>query len=95
VNQPPSPHSTHPAPSRRAAAAEDVIDPAPPICDPHHHLSHRAGQRYLLDELLADTGATDAHGRRHNLRSTVTPAVPTRCSSIGGATSMSWPAART
>jgi L-fuconolactonase len=51
--------------------AEEVIDPAQPICDPHHHLWDRQGSRYLLDELLADTGAADAAGARHNVRSTV------------------------
>ncbi len=54
-----------------ATADEEVIDPARPICDPHHHLWHRAGHRYLLDELLADTGTADAGGARHNVRSTV------------------------
>ena len=42
-----------------------------PICDPHHHLWDRHGNRYLLDELLADTGQADARGARHNVRSTV------------------------
>ena len=53
------------------AAAEDIIEPALPICDPHHHLWDRQGHRYLLDELLADTGASDARGACHNVRSTV------------------------
>lgn len=52
-------------------SAEAVIDPARAICDPHHHLWHRAGDRYLLDNLLADSGAVDGHGARHNVRSTV------------------------
>jgi L-fuconolactonase len=56
---------------RNDAHLESVIDPARPICDPHHHLWHRAGHRYLLEDLLADAGAADAHGARHNLRSTV------------------------
>jgi predicted TIM-barrel fold metal-dependent hydrolase len=49
---------------------EDIIDPALPIIDPHHHLWDRRGperlpHRYLLDEFLADamTG--------HNIVSTV------------------------
>ena len=50
---------------------EAVIDPERRICDPHHHLWQRAGQRYLLDELLADTGSADAQGARHNVCSTV------------------------
>jgi hypothetical protein len=58
-------HATRPTP-----IDEDVIDPALPICDPHHHLWDRHGNRYLLDELLADTGQADAHGARHNVRGT-------------------------
>jgi predicted TIM-barrel fold metal-dependent hydrolase len=54
-----------------SAAAEEVIDPDLPICDPHHHLWDRHGDRYLLDELLADTGQADAQGARHQVRSTV------------------------
>ena len=50
---------------------EDVIEPELPICDPHHPLWDRRGNRYLLDELLADTGQADAHGRCHDVRSTV------------------------
>jgi predicted TIM-barrel fold metal-dependent hydrolase len=52
-----------------AQVREETIEPALPICDPHHHLwDHREGRadrRYLLDELLADlhTG--------HNVVSTV------------------------
>src|SRR5512140_1655136 len=33
---------------------EEVIDPARPIVDPHHHLWDRGGQRYLIEELAAD-----------------------------------------
>jgi len=36
---------------------EPIVEPDLPICDPHHHLWHRDGSRYLLDELLADTGS--------------------------------------
>ncbi len=50
---------------------EEVIEAELPICDPHHHLWDRHGQRYLLDELLADTGQADANGARHNVCSTV------------------------
>jgi L-fuconolactonase len=50
---------------------EEVIDPDLPIIDPHHHLWDRNGDRYLLDELLADTGQADATGARHHVRSTV------------------------
>jgi len=45
---------------------EQAIDPALPICDPHHHLwDHGPAERYLADDLLADTGAG------HNVVSTV------------------------
>jgi len=33
---------------------EEIIDPAAPICDAHHHLWDRPDQRYLLPELLVD-----------------------------------------
>ena len=36
---------------------EEILEPLLPIVDPHHHLWDRAGHRYLLDELLADTGS--------------------------------------
>ncbi len=35
---------------------EAPVDPDLPIIDPHHHLWDRPGWRYLLPELLADTG---------------------------------------
>src|SRR5438552_2935759 len=44
---------------------EDVLEPGLPICDPHHHLWDHPGRRYLLDELLADTGSG------HDVRATV------------------------
>ena len=44
---------------------EEVLEPDLPICDPHHHLWDHPGRRYLLDELLADTGSG------HAVRSTV------------------------
>ncbi len=31
---------------------EEIIEPGRRICDPHHHLWDRGGNRYLLDELL-------------------------------------------
>jgi L-fuconolactonase len=43
---------------------EDIIDPALPIVDAHHHLWERNG-RYLLDELRADLASG------HNVRATV------------------------
>ena len=36
---------------------EDALDPDLPICDPHHHLWDQPNHRYLLDELLQDTGS--------------------------------------
>jgi L-fuconolactonase len=41
-----------------AQLQEEVLEPQRPICDPHHHLWDRPshGERYLLDELLADFG---------------------------------------
>src|SRR5262245_51774971 len=48
---------------------EDPLDPALPICDPHHHLwdqvTGRVAPRYLLDEILEDVGSG------HNVVSTV------------------------
>ncbi|CAA9543489.1 MAG: Purine/pyrimidine phosphoribosyl transferase, partial [uncultured Thermomicrobiales bacterium] len=46
-----------PSPVRQAwldRLREEIIEPALPIVDPHHHLWDRPGWRYLLDELLAD-----------------------------------------
>ena len=44
---------------------EEILEPDLPICDPHHHLWDSPKSRYLLDELLADTGSG------HNVVSTV------------------------
>jgi predicted TIM-barrel fold metal-dependent hydrolase len=44
---------------------EPILEPELPIVDPHHHLWDRPGWRYLLDELLADTGTG------HNIVATV------------------------
>jgi predicted TIM-barrel fold metal-dependent hydrolase len=43
---------------------EAVVEPSLPIIDPHHHLWDRPNDRYLLEELVADT-------KQHNLRQTV------------------------
>ncbi|HEY91272.1 MAG TPA: amidohydrolase family protein [Dehalococcoidia bacterium] len=40
-----------------ALTAEEPIDPELPICDPHHHLWDRPNNRYVLEELLQDTGS--------------------------------------
>lgn len=61
-----------PDPAAAAAPpAEAVLEPLLPIIDPHHHLWDLPGSRYLLPELLADTGSTDAQGERHDIRATV------------------------
>ncbi len=43
-----------PRPDWLALRKEEVLDPARPIVDPHHHLWDRGGQRYLIDEIAAD-----------------------------------------
>jgi predicted TIM-barrel fold metal-dependent hydrolase len=49
-----------------AARQEEIIEPDLPIVDPHHHLVDRANTgRYLLPDLLADTGSG------HNIVATV------------------------
>ena len=45
---------THDNAKWRAQHREDVLEPDLPIIDPHHHLWERAGNRYLIDEFLAD-----------------------------------------
>ena len=44
---------------------EDILEPALPIVDPHHHLWDRPGQRYLFEDLLADVQSG------HNIEATV------------------------
>jgi L-fuconolactonase len=44
---------------------EPILDPELRIVDPHHHLWHREGWRYLLDDLIADTSSG------HNIVATV------------------------
>ncbi len=43
-----------PRPNWLAQRVEQVLDPARPIVDPHHHLWDRGGQRYLIEEISAD-----------------------------------------
>ena len=43
---------------------EEALEPELPIIDPHHHLWDRPGNRYLLEEIVADI-------REHNVRQTV------------------------
>ena len=40
-----------------AQRKEEILEPALEIVDPHHRLWDRNGHRYLLDQLLADTGS--------------------------------------
>ncbi len=42
-----------------SSVREEIIDPDREIIDPHHHLWHRTGWNYELDELWSDTG--DGH----------------------------------
>jgi predicted TIM-barrel fold metal-dependent hydrolase len=44
---------------------EDILEPALPIIDPHHHVWDAPNWRYLFDDFLADVRAG------HNIRSTV------------------------
>ena len=44
---------------------EEILEPMLPIVDPHHHLWDHPKHRYLIDELLADTGSG------HNVVATV------------------------
>ena len=57
----------HPQPNAAwlARLREDILEPDLPIIDPHHHLWDRSGNRYYLDELLADVTAG------HNVVATV------------------------
>jgi predicted TIM-barrel fold metal-dependent hydrolase len=48
-----------------AQYTEQVIDPARPIVDPHHHLWDRGGQRYMIEELSTDIASG------HNIVATV------------------------
>ena len=48
-----------------ARRIESIFEPALPMIDPHHHLWDRPGNRYILDDLLQDTGSG------HNIVATV------------------------
>lgn len=48
-----------------AQVTEEIIDPARPIVDPHHHLWDRGGQRYMIEEMAADIASG------HNIVATV------------------------
>jgi len=51
------PGSRYGDPAWWAQRKEEILEPALEIVDPHHHLWDRKGHRYLLDQLLADTGS--------------------------------------
>ena len=36
---------------------EEVLNPSLPICDPHHHLWDKLGDRYMIDEITSDVGS--------------------------------------
>jgi len=63
ANSPPSPSYANPA--WLALRQEEIIEPGLEIVDPHHHLWDRPGDRFLLDQLLADTNSG------HNIAQTV------------------------
>ncbi|MGA7805238.1 amidohydrolase family protein [Bradyrhizobium sp.] len=48
-----------------ALHCEDIIDPARPIIDPHHHLWDRGGLRYMIEEMAEDAASG------HNILATV------------------------
>lgn len=52
-------------------ASETILDPERPIVDAHHHLWHRASHRYLLEDLLEDTGRGTADANHHRVVATV------------------------
>jgi len=55
VNPPASPR--YPDPAWLALRQEEIIEPGLEIVDPHHHLWDRPGHRFLIEQLLADTGS--------------------------------------
>src|SRR5438105_15569723 len=48
-----------------AQHSEEVIDPARPIVDPHHHLWDRGGLRYMIEDIALDIASG------HNIIATV------------------------
>jgi predicted TIM-barrel fold metal-dependent hydrolase len=54
-----------PRPDWLAQRKEEVLDPARPIVDPHHHLWDRGGQHYLIEEITSDIASG------HNVIATV------------------------
>jgi predicted TIM-barrel fold metal-dependent hydrolase len=54
-----------PRPEWLSGLVEDILEPDLPIIDPHHHLWDHPGNKYYLDELLADVNSG------HNIVATV------------------------
>jgi len=54
-----------PRPEWLGMLSEDILEPDLPIIDPHHHLWDHPGNKYYLDELLADVNSG------HNIVKTV------------------------
>jgi predicted TIM-barrel fold metal-dependent hydrolase len=50
-----NPH--YPSPAWLALRQEEIVQPGLEIVDPHHHLWDHPGNRFLLDQLLADIGS--------------------------------------
>ena len=61
----PPPSASYPDPAWLALRQEEIIEPGLEIVDPHHHLWDRPEHRFLINELLADTGSG------HNIAQTV------------------------
>lgn len=58
VAAPKSSYNPHyPDPAWLALRQEEIIEPELEIVDPHHHLWDRPGNRFLLDQLLADVNS--------------------------------------
>jgi len=45
--------------ARPATVEEPVMDPSMPICDPHHHMWDRPGNRYMPQDLLQDVNGNN------------------------------------
>ena len=45
--------------TRPTTVDEPVIDPSLPICDPHHHMWDRPGNRYMPQDLLQDVNGNN------------------------------------
>jgi len=58
-------HHPRVRPDWLAMLREDILEPALPIIDPHHHLWRARPDRYLLEDLVADVKTG------HNVRATV------------------------